>query len=191
MNRKFNTDKEYRSLDFSSEALEMADYENCRFIQCNFALSDLSERQFEDCSFDECDLSNANITHTAFRTVSFESCKLIGLQFDTCNPFLLAMKFKKSILNFSSFFQLKLPGTVFSQCSIQEADFSNANFNGATFHECDLIGSMFDNTQLEKADFYTATQFIIDPEKNKISEARFSYENIEGLLTKYNIVLER
>lgn len=187
MSKKFITDIEFKGIT----SLEMADFENCRFIQCNFASTDLSDIHFTDCFFEQCDLSNAKITKTAFQNVRFESCKLIGLQFDTCNPFLLSFHFNQCILNYASFFQLKIPQTQFSGCSIEEADFSHANLNSSTFRDCNLIGSMFENTQLEKADLYSATQIIIDPERNNIRGARFSFDNIEGLLIKYDIVLER
>lgn len=191
MNRDFITDIEFRGRDFVQEPIKMADFENCQFIQCNFASADLSECRFEDCRFEQCDLSNANISETAFQNIRFDSCKLIGLQFDTCNSFLLAFQFKQCILNYASFYQLKIPGTRFTKCNIEEADFTNTILNSAIFNECNLNGSMFENTQLEKADFYTSSHLIINPETNNIRGARFSLENIEGLLTKYNIVVER
>lgn len=187
MSKKFITDKEFKG----SESLELADFENCRFIQCNFASADLSEIHFTDCQFEQCDFSNAKITKTAFQNASFDSCKLIGLQFDTCNPFLLSFQFKLCILNYASFFQLKIPKTQFSECTIVEADFSNANLSSASFNNCNLSGSTFENTRLEKTDFYSATQITLDPERNNIRGARFSIENSIGLLMKYDIRIER
>ncbi len=59
----------------------------------------------------------------------------------------------------------------------------------AVFDACDLAGAIFINSNLENADFRTASNFIIDPTDNKIKNARFSPNNIEGLLTKFKIKL--
>ena len=191
MNKTFISDQEYKDLDFTRQSLQISEFENCSFIRCNFASADLSERRFENCRFEECDLSNASISKTAFQKVHFNLCKLIGLQFDTCNSFLLEFQFTKCILNYASFYQLKIPGTIFTKCTIEEADFTNSILNAATFDACILNGTMFENTQLEKADLYSSDHFIIDPERNNIWGARFSMENLDSLLTKYNIVVEK
>jgi len=49
---------------------------------------------------------------------------------------------------------------------------------------------VFNYTNIEKADFLTSENFIIDPEINKIKAARFSKENISGLLYKYKIFIQ-
>ena len=49
---------------------------------------------------------------------------------------------------------------------------------------------MFDNTKLEKSNFLTSYNFSIDPEKNLIRKAKFSQDRIEGLLYKYDIIVE-
>ncbi len=191
MSNKFITDKNFDGIDFTNEPIQMADFENCVFSNCNFASSELNDRHFEDCTFENCDLSNAKITGTAFRNIRFKACKLIGLQFDTCHPFLIAFQFNQCILNYASFYQLKIPGTLFKQCTIIEADFSSTDLSKAIFDDCNLSGTMFENTKLQNADLYNSSSFIIDPNINVITGARFSVENLSGLLTKYDIVIER
>ena len=73
---------------------------------------------------------------------------------------------------------------------LQEADFSESDLSGAQFDNCDMFQSIFDHTILEKADFRTAYNYAIDPENNKIRKAKFSVQNIAGLLTKYDIEIE-
>lgn len=149
-----------------------------------------SQRHFEDCIFEQCDLSNTNINQSAFRNIRFRSSKLIGLQFDTCHPFLLSFQFDQCILNYSSFYQLKIQGTVFKKCMMQEVDLSETILDDALFYECNLTGTMFGNTSLRNADLYSSTGFVLDPEKNNISGARFSVASLPGLLMKYNINVE-
>jgi len=49
---------------------------------------------------------------------------------------------------------------------------------------------MFSRNNLSGVDFRTASNFAIDPEDNKMKGAKFSSENLEGLLKKYGIIVE-
>jgi fluoroquinolone resistance protein len=44
---------------------------------------------------------------------------------------------------------------------------------------------------LEKADLRTAYNYSIDPSINKIKKAKFSLPGVVGLLSKYDIEIER
>ncbi len=97
---------------------------------------------------------------------------------------------ESSNLNLSSFYKLKLKATQFKNCSLQEVDFSESNLSAAVFDNCDLSGTMFENTILEKADFRTASNYTIDPEINQIKKAKFSFPDVAGLLSKYDIKIQ-
>jgi len=45
----------------------------------------------------------------------------------------------------------------------------------------------FERSILKKVDFRTAYYFNIDPENNYLQGAKFSLENVSGLLTKYQV----
>ncbi len=190
MPRIYIYEKEFTNISSSESPLQQGEYESCTFSNCIFTETDLSDFSFETCIFNNCDLSNAKITHTAFKDVEFRNCKLMGLQFDECNPFLLAFRFVNCQLNLSAFYGLKLKNTRFENCILNEVDFTDTNLSGSTFKNCDFSGAMFGNTNLEKADFRTSVNFSINPETNRITKARFSAENITGLLDKYNIRIE-
>ena len=68
-----------------------------------------------------------------------------------------------------------------------EVDFTESDLTGALFKECDLEKAIFQRSILENADLKTSYNFTIDPEKNRLKKAKFSKENIRGLLEKYNI----
>jgi fluoroquinolone resistance protein len=115
---------------------------------------------------------------------------MLGLHFDDCNPFLLSFDFSSCILNFSSFYRLKLKNIRFEDCKLEEAEFVETDLTGAIFKNCDLRGAVFEGAILEHADLRTAFHFSIDPEKTRIKRAKFSVQNVGGLLGKYNIFIE-
>ena len=183
----FVESKSFVGVDFTSKALPVAEYENCHFENCGFHELNLSNVEFVECTFSGCDLSNAIIINTAFKDVSFENCKMLGLKFNGVNPFLLEFRFEKCQLDFSSFYQLKIRGTAFIKCSLKDADFAEADLQSVSFSKSHLKGALFENTNLEKADFRDALAYELDPDENKVKQARFSKEGVAGLLTKYGL----
>jgi uncharacterized protein YjbI with pentapeptide repeats len=115
---------------------------------------------------------------------------MLGLHFEHCNPFLLAMNFSNCALNFSSFYRLNLKGTSFSGSKLEEADLTETNLGNARFDDCDLTNAIFDRTDLTGADLRTAFGFIIDPTRNTIKKAKFTRNNIQGLLSGFGIIIE-
>ena len=190
MDQPYTDDQQFHAENFSSNALPLGEYENCTFTGCIFASGSLSGRSFSECDFIDCDLSNTAVSGTSFRDVCFKNCKLLGVRFDECSTFLLSFKFQDCLLNFSSFFKLKLKGTKFSNCKLEQVDFSEADFSRAGFQKCEFSGAIFSNTNLESADLETSSNFSIDPEINRIKKAKFSRENISGLLDKYQIIIK-
>jgi len=73
---------------------------------------------------------------------------------------------------------------------MQETDFTECDLTNAVFDRCDLSRSTFENTILVKADFRTSVHFSIDPATNRLKKARFSLNNLSGLLDRYDIEIE-
>jgi fluoroquinolone resistance protein len=189
MAKEYIEDQHFKNENYSETPLQKGEYEACTFTNCNFLNSNLSEIIFSDCTFEHCDLSNAKVVGTAFREVKFRHCKLMGLHFDDCNTFSIEFDFEHCVLDFASFFKLKLKNTAFKDCKLEQVDFVETDLTGAVFKNCDLRLAVFDNSNLEGADFRTAFNFSIDPEKNRLKKAKFSTHNIVGLLEKYKIVV--
>ncbi len=103
---------------------------------------------------------------------------------------MFAVYFNNCSLNYTYFFKKKLQKTKFDNCQIQEANFTEADLTGASFNQCDLLNTVFEQTNLSKADFRSAEHFAINPEKNTIKKAKFSYDGLRGLLYQYDIVIE-
>lgn len=190
MSQKFIDDLTFQGKDFTIDSLEKGDYENCQFIDCNFAEVRLSYLNFIDCKFESCDFSNAKFTETGLRNVNFLKCKLIGIRFDGCNDFLFAASFKDSRLDYSSFHQVNAQKTSFQNCSLIEVDFTETNLKGVSFDNSDLSRAMFESTNLEEADFRIAHSFSIDPRQNQVKNAKFHKNNLEGLLYRYKLDIE-
>jgi hypothetical protein len=80
---------------------------------------------------------------------------------------------------------------VFTKCNLEEVDFTESDLMEANFDECTLMGTRFENTNLIKADLSTAVHYTIDPTINRIKKAKFALSGIPGLLTTFDIVIDR
>ena len=190
MHSILHEDKTFDTIDYSEKLLPKSEFVDCVFNNCNFSKADLSQHDFLDCHFKGGNLSLAIMENTGLKNIVFTDCKLTGIDFSRCTNFLFAVKFENSPLDYSSFFQKKMKKTLFTGCSIKDADFTEADLSSAVFKDCDLMNASFINTVLEKTDFRTARNYVFDPEMNKIKKAKFSYPGVTGLLAKYDIEIE-
>ncbi len=190
MGQGYIVDKRFEVIDFSLAEPLAGEYEHCIFERCIFAGVKLTDVSFVDCTFLSCDFSLAKIINTGFRDVKFAECKLVGVMFEGCNTFSLAMKFEHCQLNLSSFYKLNLRNSQFSHCALREVDFSEADLTAMHFNNCDLSGAIFSNTCLAKSDFRSAVNYGFDPALNNIKGARFSIQGLPGLLQKFGIIVE-
>lgn len=179
-------DEEFSGTDFTKTPLDV-EYENCIFKSCNFAEADLSKISFLECEFSECNLTLAQIDSSAFKDVVFHSCKMLGLKFDRVNQFLLQLKFENCHLGESSFYNVNLKNSSFSSCNLQGVDFTEALLKESSLIDSNLSGATFENTNLTEADLSGSYNFNIDPEINTIYRARFSNDQLAGLLSRYHL----
>lgn len=177
-------DEDYRGKD-----LRQQEYEDCTFVRCLFSEADLSGVVFSECRFEHCDLSMTQLDGCAFRSVVFEDCKLLGMAFQDGNTFAFSVSFLRCNLQYASFFQVKMPGTRFEACLLESVGFEKADLSKADFSDSNLRGAVFEGTQLGGADFRTALHYSVHPERNQIKMARFSRQNLEGLLLDYQLLI--
>lgn len=190
MDAAYFEDQVYEFSSSDPVQLSPGTYEGCRFIQSNLSGTNLSAFRFIECEFHHCNLDRIELINTSLSEVKFMDCKMMGISFEHCHRVLFTPYFEHCSLNFSSFFERKMPGVVFKDCNLTEVDFSNAILSDAIFSGSDFTNTRFDNTTLGKADFRGAFNFSIDPEKNNLKKARFSLETIHGLLYKYGLQIE-
>lgn len=190
MGKTYFEEKTFKGEDFSDTSFPKGDYEKCIFTGCNFSGADLSDIVFSECEFNACNLSMAKLSKTALRDVSFKECKMLGLHFENCSEFLFGVSFDNCVLNFSCFYKRNLKKTRFKNSSLHETDFTEADLTGAIFDNADLAMAVFEKTILEKADLRNAYNYSIDPDSNRIKNAKFSMSGIAGLLHKYHIEID-
>ena len=166
------------------------EFDEYRFVGCDFGGADLSRIRFTDCLFEHCNLSAAQLAGTALQIVAFDDCKLLGLHFTACRDMLFGVHFDHCQLRYASFAGRKMLNTTFRHCTLDEADFADADLSGATFGDCSLVGAVFQNTKLVGADFTSATGFVIDPETNPLTGARFTLHGLLGVVAKFGLVVE-
>lgn len=166
------------------------EFDEYRFVNCDFSEADLSNKRFADCLFERCNLASARVAGTALQNVAFEDCKLLGLQFTACRDMMFGVHFDNCQMRYASFAGRKMPATRFVRCNLDEADLVNCDLSNAVFQDCSLAGTVFQNTVLVGADFTSATGFTIDPETNQLLNARFTLHGLLGVVAKYGLVVE-
>lgn len=190
MQQTYIQDKIFNEQELLDKSLQKGEYENCVFNNGNFGGKDFSGFRFIDCVFNNCNFSLAKLEMVILRDLKFNACKMIGLRFDTCNPFGPSFLFEKCQLDLSSFYGMKIKNTVFKNSQMQETDFTECDLTNAVFDNCNLTQSIFNHTILEKADFRTSYNYSIDPCSNRLKKAKFSWPGITGLLDKYDIEID-
>ena len=190
MTPQYRCETTFEKNDYTTKALAKGEYDCCIFANCDFSNSDLSEIKFLECEFMNCNLSNAKINDTSFQDVKFKNCKMLGLQFDTCNDFAFSVNFDSCQLNHSSFYNVKLMGTCFTESQLEGVDLIEADLKNAQFDHCDLLDASFENSNLEKTDLRDSYNYSIDPDRNKLKSAKFSLPDVIGLLDKYDIEID-
>lgn len=185
-----NEDKTFDTADFSEMRMPVSAYIDCHFVNCNFSKANISASDFIGCIFTGCNFSLAVMENTGLKNAVFKNCKMVGIDFSKCSDFLFAVHFENCPLDYCSFFRKKMKKTIFRDCSIKDADFTETDLSLASFDNCDLLNSSFVQCNLEKTDFRTARNYAFDPEANKIKKAKFSMQGVVGLLSKYQLDIE-
>ena len=134
-------------------------------------------------------LGLVKIKEATFKDVIFNDCKMVGFPLQECNPLLLSVHFKRCDLQLALFSGLSLKQTLFNHCNLSKIDFTETQLTQAVFNNCNLDQAIFEATNLEKANFKTAYNLNIDLNANRLKGAKFSKNNLEGLLKKYQLVI--
>jgi uncharacterized protein YjbI with pentapeptide repeats len=183
-------DIEFDRVIYSSDELNLKEFEGCVFSNCDFTMVNFIGVTFIDCRFYQCNFNGANINHVALRTVNFEHCQIKEVNFSMCDKLIFEIAFSNCILDFSKFYTLKIKGTAFTNCSLIAVDFMSTDLSEVIFDQCDLYRSEFNKAIANKADFRTSYNYTIDPEKTKIKKAVFSFPEVKGLLFKHNLLIK-
>ncbi len=193
---KFQDDnfaEEFRGLDLSAAELSSKEFAECIFINCDFSEARLQRCIFEDCRFVKCNMSVLKVDGSRFSEVVFEECKMTGIDWTKAvysdimldSPF----TFLNSVLDYSSFYGLKLQELVMKECRVRDADFRESDLTLSDLRETDFTDSLFRNTNLSGADLTLAENYSIDIYMNTIKGAKFSRYEALSLLESLDITL--
>ena len=119
---------------------------------------------------------------TSFTNIQINNCKAIGIIWSNANnP--VSLNFKESRISFSSFYGKNLKKAQFINCVADEVDFTECNLVMASFEGTELRNAKFSNTDLSKASFLGAKDFFINPNTNKLKQAKFHLQEALSFLS--------
>ena len=98
-------------------------------------------------------------------------------------------KFEDSNLSYGNFIGLKMKKNIFSNCILNDVDFSQTDLSESDFKGSDLLNTRFHDTTLLKANFQGAKNYQIDPILNKVRGAKFTMPEALGLLNGLGVVI--
>jgi fluoroquinolone resistance protein len=153
-----------------------------------------SRKSDSPCQFTHCNLSLVKVVDCHFAQVSFSQCKVVGLNWTEAMWPKISMpgmlSFEECALNHSTFIGLDLQQCTIRKCMAKDADFREANFTGADLSSTDFSDSLFGETNLTGADFSFATNYQINPNRNRITNAIFMLPEAISLLYSMDIQLK-
>jgi len=167
------------------------EFEGACFVGCDFQNCNLAGFCFEDCEFENCNLSLIKIKNTKIRGNKFKSCKMVGVDWSVFEVGLsFGNSFENCVLDMSNFTGLNISHFEAYKSSFNEVWFNEANLSESVLKECDFEGAYFNNSNLYKADLRSSYGYMINPQFNKISKAKFSLPEAVSLLSGFDISLE-
>lgn len=183
----YTSNLEIRDRAYGRDELNFQEFEECRFVGCDFSAGHFMGVTFVDCTFEGCRFSGAGLNHTAFRTVHFIGCAMTGLNFAMADKLIFEIHFKDCVLDFSKFYGLRMNAATFTGCSLIAVDFMAADLENVLFDGCDLYRAEFDKANATRCDFRTSRHYTIVPERTKLKKAIISRDGLGGLVKGYGV----
>jgi len=179
--------------EFNTQKIVGIEFDDCTFKRCDFKETQFVQCRFIDCNFIDCNMNVVRFSGTRFETTHFKRCKLNGVDWTMVDyaEFLseAPFSFYESVLDYSSFFGLKLENLSLKQCRLIEVDFREAELVGINLENCELTKAQFRHTNLSAGNLVEAMDYEIDLRINTITGAKFSREEALSLLTSLDIIL--
>lgn len=175
-----HSDEVFRDLELGGEELGALDFQDCRFVGCDFSEGRWHGIRFLDCEFEGCDLSNLRLAGARFSDVTFRTCKLVGVDFAGAD--LLGPRFHGCKLDYSLLTRIDLRHGCLEACSAREVDLTGADLRKVDCAGTDFTGATFSGTDLREADLSAATGYVLRPADNRLEGAKVTLPAAIGLL---------
>lgn len=176
------------------EALRDAEYNDCTFRNCRWNGVRVVNCTFLSCTFERCTWSGVVFSFSQMRDSWFTGCAFRsiawgGLQGRSAlvQPF---GKAERCEFRYNEFSGMTLVQFDFSSCRFGDCIFDECKLSGADFHGAPLGRTQFSRCDLRKADFREASAYAIDPSRNQMQGARFSFPDVIALLGGFGIKIE-
>lgn len=160
--------------DFSSTFFYSCVFRECRFENCNLSMMKLT-----DCKIGDVDFISSKLRGIDWTMCNWESIlSSEGLRFDSC------------VLSDSNFYGLKLDGLVLKECIVKDADLRETSLKNGDFTQSDFEGSLFGNCHLQDADFSEAKNLSIKVSSNHFKNTKISHFEALSLLELDGIIVK-
>jgi fluoroquinolone resistance protein len=166
-----------------------SDHEGENFVGLSLIATDARNAKLIDCTFERCTFSSVKLDGATLQC-KFVGCKIEGINFFVAKRSMLQLEFDGCLIRHSSFAELKLPGILLTNCTLQNVDFADAHLSKANFHGSSLEDCTFRNSNLTKADFRQSRGYIIDPTLNRVRGAHFDIPEVLSLLGGFGIEID-
>jgi fluoroquinolone resistance protein len=186
-------DQTFEKIHLEQDEILSGKFTDCVFVKSSFEAAILSNCRFSSCIFQECNLSLAQLTGSSFPSTRFDRSKLIGVNWTQADWSTSGIRnlvgFFDCVISHSTFIGLELKSIQIKNCTANDVDFREADLSNADFKGTDLARSIFGNTNLTEADLSLARNYMIDPRKNVLKQAKFSIPEAMALLYSMDIIL--
>ena len=192
-NRNY-THEVFNELEIKKNKVQLSNFEDCKFVNCNF-----TEAQFIKCKFTDCEFKNSNLSlikfdKSKFFETDFKDCKVTGVNWTSLDwgsfSIVSPIFFESCDISFSVFNSLKLHELSLQNCKAHDVDFSECDLKGADFFRTDLMDSKFSFSKLDRCNFQEAINYYIDPLENSIEGAVFNSPEVLSLLSRFKIKID-
>lgn len=183
----------FKGLQAEPREVAGSEFDGCQFLDCNLTEAVLRDCRLSDCTFIRCDLSLVEVPGSTFVGIRFEESTLVGVNWARADWSTLnlgrPLDFQRCALSHSTFISTPLGAVAFIDCVAKNVDFREADLTGAAFTGTDLTEALFSHTILRDADLSAASNYVISPEDNVLTGAKFSLPEAMALLYSMDIEL--
>lgn len=167
-------DQRFEGLKLEGHRLDSRHFYDCEFVRCKLSRATFDSCVFENCLFQDCDLTTTRIGESAFRQVKFDRSKLMGVDWSEARQLTFQADFVDCVLSFGVFVGMTLNSVSISGCTVEEADFSEADLRKTAVVRSDFARSQFSAANLRGTDLSSCTNVLVDPRETKLGKTKLS-----------------
>lgn len=184
----------FEDKQITDEAIGGYEFVDCKFINCAFEKCVIRNCRFSECEFTKCKITDIKNDNSEITFLSFDKCRISGINwglFASANRFKEPIqKISESSLKHNIFSQMNFSKFKFSGSAIIFSAFTECKLTDSSFKGCDLSETEFLKCDIQKADYRNATGYKIDITSCNMKGAKFSYPEVENLLSSLDIKIE-